>query len=197
MRLFHSFLAGRVRETGKVEILAETWSLAPGADASAVVAAHKRLNEDGACRAPFSHAIFIVDNAVRAAYEFPDPKDSERERLAKQIALAQSDIVAATAAEAEAEAAKASLKDAKANRQAAEARLRELQAKLKELAPVAPPVTASKPGKPEPSIDEQLAALDDEQLLKTAIELKLEVPAEAGREAIVALITNAIEKTPV
>lgn len=94
MKLFHSYVAGLVRGTNRVEILDSAWSLAPGnaapvsGDLAKVSACHERLRDDARAHQHFSHAVFIVDNSVRAFYEFPDLAAEEKERKDRQEANA-------------------------------------------------------------------------------------------------------------
>lgn len=107
MNLHISALYVRDRKSGKTGSLplgkgfAFAANLTPGADVSAVAAAHERLRDstpEGAeLRAKYSHALFIVDNVVRASYVFPDPQEQERAASARKLTEARRQLAAAEA----------------------------------------------------------------------------------------------------
>lgn len=199
MRLYHSYVAGRRHDTGSVEMIAEHWSLAPDDGTAKIAAAHTAAVEDPKVRGPFSHVLVVVDNVFKAGYEFPSPVEAEIEATGKKLRAAREELERAEDADRASKEAAKMVKTSGDNLKAAKAKFEQLQAHLKRLAPPPKPGPTQRTQKPAPvpdEVDARLASLKDEELLKLAIELKLEVPADADREKIIALIKAAIGEPP-
>lgn len=138
MHLNLTYLAARSRETGRVEFLAEVAHLCGGGECAVVAHMHELLRgptPDGiAMREKYSHALFVVDNIVRAQYEFPCPVAMRKVELQRSVLAAKAAAEIAEAKLAELKSATAAIKPAvssvtEANRQVAtlEAALAELE----------------------------------------------------------------------
>src|SRR5215207_8976312 len=89
MKINLSYVAVCERETGEVSLLAQVSHLTGGGDCAKVAHAHDLIRgstaEGFALREKYSHALVVIDNVERAAYEFPDPKVEEEKRLALEL----------------------------------------------------------------------------------------------------------------
>lgn len=137
MHLNLTYLAVRSRETGRVEFLAEVAHLCGGGECAVVAHMHDLLRgptPDGiAMRQKYSHALFVVDNIVRAQYEFPCPVATRKTELQRSILAAEADAATAKAKLDELKSVAVSIKPATASLIAATQQVVVLKAELEKL----------------------------------------------------------------
>ena len=203
MKINLSYVAARDRETGEIGLLAQASSLSGGGDVSIVAACHEVLrgpSEEGAAmRAKYSHALFVLDNQERAAYEFPDPTVEERKALEAQLAEAKRKTADAARAVEASKAAAAAAKAAVKGKEDASDLVKQLEKQLAALAapvapaPAAPPQTKTNEpkGGENGGVLANLLKLGDEDLAKEGERLKVERKKDQPREEFAREIAKA------
>ena len=191
MKLYLSYVAVSERESGEVGFLAQASHLTGGGDCAKVAHAHELIRgstaEGFAMREKYSHALVVIDNVERAAYEFPDPKVEEQKRISLELDQARRVAATATASAEAAKKAAASAKAAAEETTEANERVKELEQQL---------ATINGP-KPEPQkggavgVLADLLKLDDAMLAKVGEDNKVTRKAEQSREDFASEIAKA------
>lgn len=184
-----SYVAARERKSGEIALLELFADVAAGGDTSKIGALDSefRSREGEKLRARYSHVLVVIDNVIRANYEFPDPSIAERERKERQLSEARKALATAAQREAAAVQAATDAKAAKDERKAATARVAELE---KELGIEHRAPEPQKP--PSPKLDE----LSDEELLKLAAEHGIQLSPSITRARLISAIQAKTDGKP-
>jgi hypothetical protein len=129
MRIYHSYIAVRLRSSGKFRVLAENWGMASG-DSGDISAKADELFDSPKSGKDFSHVLFVRDNEVVRSLELPDPSELEKAAKQAELAAARARLESSKASEASAGAASDASQAALEARQRDEAAVAALEAAL-------------------------------------------------------------------
>jgi hypothetical protein len=204
MKLHLSFVAARERVSGRIFMLAEYNALAAGgacANVAKIADQFRAGTPNGEdLRAKYSHVLVVIDNQERQSFEFPDPAIAERQQVELELHHVQNLVVGKAKELEKAKESAASIKELASDHSTALKRLNDLQNRLATLkanpVPVIQPNQVSQKSEPvktpveKPSLREQLAALNDEDLVTAAAEIGIPAPcapdSSIDREGLIA-----------